>query len=110
MIESYTISTLNSLDLDNGSASDDDSNTLIYSTFWHELRRFNYILHSRSLQSSGVSVNLQLNLRSDHRNVSISISYKRSVESFNILRNDPLRSGTKLEHIAAKILTYSFTE
>ena len=48
--------------------------------------KLNYILHSRSLRSDDTSSNLELDMGSDHRNVSISISIMSSQQNWKMRR------------------------
>ena len=73
-----------SLDIANGTPLAENPNMWTFKTSWGNFNRLDYVLHSRSLQSSEVSANLDLDMGSDHRNVSVSISYIRSKEAWKL--------------------------
>ena len=66
----------------NGSIPYDDPDTWTYNNSWGHLTRLDYIMYSKSLRSFDVSVYDELHLGSDHRNISASIEYIRSMESW----------------------------
>ena len=73
-----------SLDIANGTSLAENPNMWTFKTSWGNFNRLDYVLHSRSLQSSEVSANLDLDMGSDHRNVSVSMSYIRSKEAWKL--------------------------
>ena len=83
------------INIANGITPYDESDTWTFKNSWGHLRRFDYILHSKSLRSFDVSTNDELHLGSDHRNVSASIEYIRSMESWK-LRDDHSKDGNLL--------------
>ena len=72
------------LDIANGTSLAENPNMWTFKTSWGNFNRLDYVLHSRSLQSSEVSANLDLDMGSDHRNISVSISYIKSKEAWKL--------------------------
>ena len=70
-----------SLNIANGGTLEDASDTWTWRSSFGNLRRIDYILHSRVLRSFDASANRELDLGSDHRCVSASIEYVRSTEA-----------------------------
>ena len=73
-----------SMDVANGAIPCDEPDTWTFQNSWGHSRRFDCVLHSKSLRSFDVSANDELHLGSDHRNVSASIEYIRSMESLKL--------------------------
>ena len=73
-----------SLEIANGRTMADSSDTWTWKSSYGQFRRIDYILHSKRLRSFNISANHELDLGSDHRNVSASIEYCRSPEHWKI--------------------------
>ena len=71
-----------SLEIANGRTMADSSDTWTWKSSYGQFRRIDYILHSKNLRSLNISANRELDLGSDHRNVSASIEYCRSIGKF----------------------------
>ena len=61
------------LDIANGRTPAEEANTWTFESSIHGLYRLDYILHSLVFRSYDVSANDDLDLGSDHRNVSASL-------------------------------------
>ena len=72
------ICTVLSLEIANGKTMPDSFDTWTRKSPCGQFRRIYYILHSKTLRSFIISTNRDLDLGSDHRNVSVSIEYCRS--------------------------------
>ena len=68
------------MDIVNETTRCDDPDIWTFKKSWGRLRIFNYNLHSISIQHSAISANNDLHLGSDHRNLSASDEYIRSME------------------------------
>ena len=75
-----------SLEIANGRTMADSSDTWTWKSSYGQFRRIDYILHSKNLRSFNISANRELDLGSDHRNVSASIEYCRSPEHWKIVK------------------------
>ena len=60
---------------------ENDPNIRIWRSPSGEYHKLDYSLHARSLRSDNTSSNLELDMGSDHRNVSTSIDFMRSKQS-----------------------------
>ena len=69
-----------SLEIANGNPVQVDIHTWTYKSSIWGLLRLDYILHSTNLRSFEVSANYELDLGSDHRNVSASLQFIRPQE------------------------------
>ena len=76
-----------SLEIANGKTMTDSSDTWTWKSSYGQFRRIDYILHSKNLRSFNISANRELDLGSDHRNVSASIEYCRSPGHCKIKKN-----------------------
>ena len=55
-----------------------DSNMWAWKSSFGEYHRLDYMIHSKSLRSEDIPSNVELNIGSNHSNVSISIEFMRS--------------------------------
>ena len=73
-----------SLEIAKGRTMTDSSDTWTWKSPYDQFRRIDYILYSKKLRSFNISANREVDLGSDHRNVSASIEYCRSPEHWKI--------------------------
>ena len=71
-----------SMDIANRNPIQVDNHSWTYKSSIWGLLRLDYILHSKNLRSFEVSANYELDLGSDHRNVSTSLEFIRSQETW----------------------------
>ena len=73
-----------SMNIAGGVLMGNDANMWTWKSASGEYQRKDYILHSRSLRSDDTSSNLELDMDSDHRNVSTSISIMSSQQNWKM--------------------------
>ena len=93
-----------SLEIANGRTMADSSDTWTWKSSYGQFRRIDYILHSKRLRSFNISANRELDLGSDHRNVSASIEYCRSPEHWKVQKKSfkgwkPIRDASHEPHL-----------